>query len=116
MRAVKLLVAGAALVAGFSTWLAAVEHPAEVPPSPPARRIEPLVLRGPDADAQRLELLSRAAIHVDAEHDRAAIESASPDEPSACHFVEAPRSGTTPKFDCVLRTGEVVKVKYGLHA
>jgi hypothetical protein len=30
-----------------------------------------------------------------------------------CHYVDGPARGTTQKFDCALRDGEVVKVKYG---
>jgi hypothetical protein len=30
-----------------------------------------------------------------------------------CRYVDGPARGTTPKFDCVLPDGEVVKVKYG---
>jgi hypothetical protein len=29
-----------------------------------------------------------------------------------CKFLPRPHSGTTPKFDCILRGGEVIKVKY----
>jgi hypothetical protein len=36
-----------------------------------------------------------------------------PDEDVSCRFVAEPVSGTTPKFDCKLPNGEVVKVKYG---
>jgi hypothetical protein len=36
-----------------------------------------------------------------------------PDDDVACRFVAEPVSGTTPKFDCKLPDGEVVKVKYG---
>jgi hypothetical protein len=48
------------------------------------------------------------------------IESASlgsnrPDLPDelVCRYKPEPTSGTTPKFDCVLAGGEVVKIKYG---
>ena len=34
-------------------------------------------------------------------------------DPFACKFFPRAVSGTTPKFDCVLPTGRVVKVKYG---
>jgi hypothetical protein len=36
-----------------------------------------------------------------------------PSRPLACKFLPKPASGTTPKFDCVLPDGTVVKVKYG---
>ena len=35
------------------------------------------------------------------------------DEPLSCRFLTDPVGGTTPKFYCVLSTGERVKVKYG---
>jgi len=36
-----------------------------------------------------------------------------PAAPLECRFVPKPLTGTTPKFDCRLATGEVIKVKYG---
>jgi hypothetical protein len=54
--------------------------------------------------------------------DLAAFDfSANPPDPSdalsgsvvSCRFLSEPVSGTTPKFNCVLADGEVVKVKYG---
>jgi len=30
-----------------------------------------------------------------------------------CRYLDGPHEGTTPKFDCVLPNGEIVKVKYG---
>ena len=106
-----MLLAGAALVVGLSTWLTAVEHAAEVPPSPSARLLDPLLLAGADAEQRRLELLSRAEVRFDG----ASTDTGHTDELSSCHFVESPHSGTTPKFECVLSSGEVVKVKYGRH-
>jgi hypothetical protein len=114
-----MLLAGAALVAGFSTWLSAVDHRAEVPPlpTPAVDAVAPLVLTGAHAGTQRLELLERAAVHLGARDVpwKTTVEADRPGEPSSCHFVESPRSGTTPKFDCLLANGEVVKVKYGRH-
>src|SRR5512143_674559 len=31
-----------------------------------------------------------------------------------CRYLSEPARGTTPKFDCVLPDGEIIKVKYGL--
>ncbi len=39
--------------------------------------------------------------------------AASPGQPLRCTYLPKPNSGTTPKFDCRLAGGEVVKVKYG---
>ena len=36
-----------------------------------------------------------------------------PAQPLTCKFLPKAASGTTPKFDCVLPDGEVVKIKYG---
>lgn len=113
-----MLLAGAALVVGFSTWLTAVEHPADVPPFPPAARpFEAAILRGPDAETQRLALLQRAAVHLDGEQRsfRESPPAGDEGELSSCHFVASPHSGTTPKFECVSGNGDVVKVKYGRH-
>jgi hypothetical protein len=44
---------------------------------------------------------------------RSAGEMAPHDTPLACKFFPQPLSGTTPKFDCILPGGDVVKVKYG---
>jgi hypothetical protein len=54
--------------------------------------------------------------------DPAAVNlAANPDDPAGtlsgaivpCRYLSAPARGTTAQFDCVLRDGEVVKVKYG---
>src|SRR5688572_23030192 len=42
--------------------------------------------------------------------------SASDAEPLVCKFIPSAGRGTTPKFDCVLKGGEVIKVKYGATA
>lgn len=40
-------------------------------------------------------------------------EGIGPHQPLACKFLPKAISGTTPKFDCVLPGGQVIKVKYG---
>lgn len=118
MRA-KLLVAGVAVLIGLSSWVAAVEHPGEVPGSPvPPRHLGAMTLTGPDAARQRIELLRRAQVSLD--NTRLTDDAWAPidterasRELSSCYFLETPHSGTTPKFECILAGGEVVKVKYG---
>jgi len=45
--------------------------------------------------------------------DPSGLLSAPPDGIVRCHFLPDVPHATTPKFDCVLTNGEVVKVKYG---
>jgi hypothetical protein len=71
-------------------------------------------------DADRLQALRRAAVWTPT--DVAAMDFAvNPPDPTGylsqpivrCRYLDRPAHGTTPKFDCVLPDGEVVKVKYG---
>jgi hypothetical protein len=68
----------------------------------------------------RDDALSRARVLADDPFDAPAIDfSKDPNddaiEPTltTCRFVPAEPTGTTPKFDCELPTGEKIKVKYG---
>jgi len=60
----------------------------------------------------REELLARARVFLPAEGDPRPVPALSPDAIS-CAYVPSPLHGTTPKFDCRLADGRVVKVKYG---
>jgi hypothetical protein len=105
----KLAIAGVALVAGLSNWVTDVDRRAEMPAAvPDARQLEPLVLTGPDADTRRAAMLQRAQIRIDFADDTASAAAV-----SLCYYMANSPSGTTPKFDCVSPTGEIVKVKYG---
>jgi hypothetical protein len=74
-----------------------------------------------EAAAVREEALRRARVWREpAEPIEAADLSRNPGElrpldgsALVCKFLPRPHSGTTPKFDCVLSGGEVIKVKYG---
>lgn len=74
-----------------------------------------------EAAALREEALRRARVWREpAEPIEKADLSRTPGEPwpldgspLVCKFLPRPIAGTTPKFDCVLRGGEVIKVKYG---
>ncbi len=114
-------------VAGLA-WLGEPQAPAVAAPEP--HRLEVLTLSGEDAEQRRRALLRRAVFETDwpaQDTDdggatdassaawRGAISDGSrpPDEPLECRFLPSPPSGTSPKFDCVLESGAVVKVKYG---
>jgi hypothetical protein len=89
---------------------------------PPAAVFEP---HPDDTDmevqpAQRDAVLRRAQLKLEPAPGRVDLASnpADPDgtlsaSPVVCRFTSQAASGTTPKFDCVLAGGEVVKVKYG---
>ena len=114
-----LLAATAFLVSavGIATWLAAADYPAI---RPEGNFQEPassdLKLTGPEAAAQRRDILRRATFIVPTrfQHLRDALPAdlrlhALP----ACRLTPSDLSGTTPKFDCVFAGGETIKVKYG---
>ena len=114
-----LLAATAVVVSalGIATWLAASDYPARPPEGnfqEPAS--SDLKLTGPDAPAQRRDVLRRATFIVPAgfQHLRDSLPAdlrlhALP----ACRLAPSELSGTTPKFDCVFAGGETIKVKYG---
>lgn len=70
----------------------------------------------PVTPEERLDALARAAVwqKPSVEIPRANLGSA-PDQPQsiACKFEVTHPSGTSPKFDCTLDTGERLRVKYG---
>ena len=87
-------------------------------PAPPAKAVWPLSEKAPE-EARRAALQQA---RVWAPIDVAAVDlAANPPDPSGtlsdpvvrCRYLDSPARGTTAKFDCVLRDGEAVKVKYG---
>ena len=83
---------------------------------------EPYVDRTSDEWKARLELVARARVFVPNPPDIATLdlsrpwngsESLEPAAVTECHYVAKPVSATTPKFDCRLANGDIVKVKYG---
>jgi len=74
----------------------------------------PVILSGADAEQQRLALLARAAVAL-SPADAPAQDDHFESEISRCRFLPDSPSGTTPKFTCLLPSGERVKVKYGRH-
>ena len=129
VRGPKLvLIVTAVLAVLVSRWLIAAEHPGDAPAGNfEPRDIRPLMLEGGDAEAQRRELVRRAAVRLDAAVDPARVRTSTLPAGHAltgaapsCRFMNDSPSGTSPKFDCILEGGEVIKVKYGrnpeLHA
>lgn len=75
-----------------------------------------------DAEAIRDDALARARVwrepadpigRADLTRNSGDSEPLDPARPISCKFLPRPTRGTTPKFDCILPGGEVVKVKYG---
>jgi hypothetical protein len=104
-----------AVLVGVSNWLAGVEHPGTAGRAIPEPRPNGMVLLGgPNADYERLELLRRASLYL---KPATALTSRQDNDDGlgikSCWFVHDTPSGTTPKFECVLEDGERVKVKYG---
>ena len=120
LLAAVALVAAATAAAG---WLLGPASRGAVPTGhyePQPARVR--MLTGADAGEQRSTLLAAAAarppLAAAALVARSALPPAHPlaaSQPSCRFLAEAP-SGTSPKFDCVLAGGEVVKVKYGRNA
>ena len=118
----SLLAATALVVSalGIATWLAAADYPAIRPEGNfEAQASLDLKLTGPEAPAQRRDLLRRATFIVPDrfQHLRDPLpadlrQHALP----ACRLAVSELSGTTPKFDCVFAGGETIKVKYGNEA
>jgi len=70
----------------------------------------------------RESLITRAKVFVSAPPDISKLDlSVNPGDPKPlkpgapveCHFADKPVRATTPKFDCRLSNGDIVKVKYG---
>ena len=103
----------AALLAAFATaWALATEYrePSALHVDEPRHHATwPMTAaRGP---ALRDDAFHRARVRLAT--DAPAIDLDIIEEPLSCRFLADLPSGTSPKFDCVLPDGTVVKVKYG---
>jgi hypothetical protein len=118
-----------ALVTGAWLWAAYRTSDDRLPPGDYEPRPEPhWNLPAENAKAIRDHALAAAQVwrepedpieKVDFTRNPGDDEPLPTDDPLPCRFLPRAIGGTTPKFDCVLRGGEVVKVKYGsaeLHA
>jgi hypothetical protein len=104
----------------LAAWLLPTgrERPPSPFPVPPARRVWPLDAAAPEAARTAALRQARVWTPVDG---AAADLGVNPPDPAGtlsetlvrCRYLDGPARGTTAKFDCVLRDGEVVKVKYG---
>ena len=122
MRRWALIAIGVYLATSIAlaAWLMPPGH--ERPPSafapPRVKSGWPLDAAAPEA--ARLTALHQAKVWMPADPAVADL-AANPPDPSGtlseplvrCRYLDGPARGTTAKFDCVLRDGEVVKVKYG---
>ena len=127
-----LLAAGALLTLFTAAWLWAAYRTSDdrLPVGDYEPRTDPAWdVPAADAKALREDALARARVwrrppepieRADFTRNAGDRESLDPAEPLVCKFLPRRTSGTTPKFDCVLPGGRVIKVKYGesaeLHA
>jgi hypothetical protein len=103
-----LLLAGVA-----SAWLLAAEYRERAPAGAFAPRERPPWPLSPTGAAHvRADALRRARVRL-AMPPVPAIDLDIVEPALACRFIARAATGTTPKFDCALESGEVIKVKYG---
>jgi hypothetical protein len=112
--------AALAIAVPIAVWLL-LPLARERPPYPfPAARRAPLWLPAASTRDQRARALRQARVWRPVD-PRGVDLTANPPDPDGtlseplvrCQYLPGPVRGTTPKFDCVLKDGEVVKVKYG---
>ena len=120
-----VLVASAVVLAVVAIFLLAT---ATARGTPPAGNFEPRPVddewHAPSGRGHEIRRLALREAHVRIAPPQSAgvtVLSANPADPSGllsrdpvtCRFLPRTPSGTTPKFDCVLNGGEIVRVKYG---
>jgi hypothetical protein len=101
------------LAGGASAWVVATEHRERVATRLVAPQPEgkwPLSAR--NGDAIRHAALRRAQVRTQPV-DTPMLDMDLLERPFSCRFLAEVPTGTSAKFDCVLQSGEVVKVKYG---
>jgi hypothetical protein len=110
----RLIAATAIMVAlaGIVSWVVAADSRGALPAGEFSPRASPSVtLTGSDAEQQRRAILGRAALKVSSNEIPAALPAQ-----IVCRYLKDIPTGTSPKFDCVLDGGEIVKVKYSRNA
>jgi hypothetical protein len=115
-RVAIAVIAAAVVLAGASVWIVAAAHEA-LPPDGVfiPRETAAWSASGGRAVALRRDALRRAQVRL-ATPERPALDLAVTEPTLTCRFLAGPPRGTSPKFDCVLDGGEVIKVKYGRNA
>ena len=112
-------VLAALLLLGLSAFLTAAAHHGTAPDGDyRPRHVPKWHLGGSDAGQRRLAMLRRAQWRVSPDDAGVLVNPAPPMADFAggisdCRFLNAPPSGTTAKFSCVVNGGTVIKVKYG---
>lgn len=101
------------LASGASAWVLATEHREAVLTAAAAPRLELKWPLSPGTAASvRRDALRRAQVRIEAAHPPV-LDVDTVEPPFTCRFLAETPTGTSAKFDCVLASGEVVKVKYG---
>ena len=118
-------VPAALLVLVSAAWIWAAHRPSD--DRLPTAAYEPVTephweVAADQAQAIRDDALARARVwrepaepigRVDFTRNPGDADPLDPTQPISCKFLPRATRGTTPKFDCILPGGEVVKVKYG---
>jgi len=115
MRLGALIVVPLAIAAALTAWSVTAAHRGTAPGgfSDSSAR-ESRTLTGPHATSRRRDAIRRA--HLRLEEPILSAADAFPDDAHAtveCRFLTRPAEGTSAKFDCILASGNVIKVKYG---
>jgi hypothetical protein len=107
-----------ALAAGASSWMLAAARGRPAAEAPPSRT--PWPADPARAREFRDDALRRARVWSSSDPSKADFGVNPPDEAGLlsgprveCRYQPRPLTGTTPKFDCTLASGEIVRVKYG---
>ena len=115
----RLIAATAIIVvlAGVVSWVVAADSRGTIPAGEFSPHLTSSVtLSGSDAEQQRRAILRRAALKMSAPALPPSPSPLPPADSVVCRFLKDLPTGTSPKFDCVLDGGEVVKVKYSRNA
>jgi hypothetical protein len=101
-------------LAGAVTWIFASEARGTIPPG----QFETIAthdwpVTSARADAIRRDALIRAGTRLPSPGSLIPDPQSSVPDPLTCRYLSGEPSGTSAKFDCVLASGEIVKVKYG---
>jgi len=120
----RLVIAVGACVAvsvAGAAWLLPLGRETLQTPFADARKEAPWTVDDSRAAAVRELALRQARVWAPPPDPSTADLAANPRDPNGnlsgdlvrCRYLDGPHKGTTPKFDCVLPDGEIVKVKYG---
>jgi hypothetical protein len=117
IRRTALGLLGAGGILAIGVWPGTPDPRAAAVLSAPPRVVDDIKV----SESDRVDALRRAQVWREPRDRSIAALVSTPDpdgsftaSPLECRYQAEQAHGTTPKFDCVLATGEVVKVKYGL--